>query len=942
MSPSCSHKRQYSFTYEATPSTPSAGACTPLSGTYQTNCVTARLASVTLPTGGTISYTYYNNGGNFPVCTTGNNGIFTDGSSSCLQVTTPDTTSGTKWIYTRTLVSGSQYKTVATDPIGNDKVIQFQGIYETQRQTYQGSSTSGQLLQTINTCYNGAASPCTGTAIAFPITRRTQLIAYPDNTGKVCKHDQFFDTYGLQTEQDDYDYGNGAPAATVMRKVIPVYNHSLTNGIVSMPSSITICNGTGTSTACTGPSGSSTGTVVGQTTFAYDETPVVAPTGTSPQHVSITGSRGNATTIKNLIQGNTFLTKTASYYDTGNPQTVTDVNTAAMTFNYPDATSTCGNAFPTSITEPLSMSKSMAYNCIGAVQTSLTDENGKITTTGYTDSFFWRPASITDPANAITNFSYATSSSPYTWSEATLTVVTGNSVVDKLTTVDGLGRTHLQQTKQGPASSNYDTVETDYDGLGRVSRVTLPYNGTSGQTNPSAPATTTTYDALSRPLTITDAGNGTVSYTYILNDTYISVGPAPNGENTKRRQLEYNAIDELTSVCEVTSASQSGACGQSNAATGYLTTYVNNVLGNLTAVTQNAQPGGTPQTRSYAFDGLSRITSETNPENGTTTYTYDSASGCTGTYNGDMVKKIDAAGNVTCSAYDTLHRVTTINYPSGPNSSSTAMKVFYYDTSHFNTTYNTNGRLASAGTCQNPTCAGPWITAEDFSYSARGELTDLYEWTTNSGGWYHITQSYWPHGAPNQVSGLTGLPTITYGGTISSTVGLDGEGRITQVTASSGQNPVTGVTYNNSSLPGQVNFGSGDSDIFAYDSNTMRMTQFKFNVGTQLQSLTGTLTWNANSTLSQLAITDQFNSANTQTCKYGDPFATPPLLVMTIWPGSSVRTAAQRPPKLSPTTRLATLANRAALTSSSPPTMPPRIASPPFPARLPRTTPMET
>lgn len=194
------------------------------------------------------------------------------------------------------------------------------------------------------------------------------------------------------------------------------------------------------------------------------------------------------------------------------------------------------------------------------------------------------------------------------------------------------------------------------------------------------------------------------------------------------------------------------------------------------------------------------------------------------------------------------------------------MKVFYYDTSHFNTTYNTKGRLASAGTCSNPTCAGPWITAEDFSYSARGDLTDIYELTPNSGGWYHVTQTYWPHGAPSQLSGLPGLPTISYGGTIGSTVGLDGEGRITQVTASSGQNPVTGVSYNTASLPTQVNLGSGDSDIFAYDANTLRMNQYQFRINGQY--VTSAVTWNANGSLGQLAITDPFNSANTQTCNY--------------------------------------------------------------------------
>src|SRR5207249_10656447 len=143
--------------------------------------------------------------------------------------------------------------------------------------------------------------------------------------------------FGLPTEQDDYDYGSGAPATAPLRRVLTVYNRSLTNGIVSMPASITVQDGSGITK--------------GQTVFAYDETSVVVPTGTSPQHISITGSRGNNTTIKELVQGSTLLTSTISYYDTGNPQTITDVNSAATTLNYTDATSTCGNAFPTSVTE---------------------------------------------------------------------------------------------------------------------------------------------------------------------------------------------------------------------------------------------------------------------------------------------------------------------------------------------------------------------------------------------------------------------------------------------------------------------------------------------------------------------------------------------------------------------------------------------------------------
>src|SRR6266404_7186705 len=107
------------------------------------------------------------------------------------------------------------------------------------------------------------------------------------------------------------------------------------------------------------------------------------------------------------------------------------------------------------------LTRSFIWNCAGGVQTQLTDENNQNTVTEYTDSFFWRPASITDPTGAITNFYYPLSS-PYTTSESKMSFNGTTSIVDLLTTVDGLGRVHLQQRKQGPSATNYDTIETDY------------------------------------------------------------------------------------------------------------------------------------------------------------------------------------------------------------------------------------------------------------------------------------------------------------------------------------------------------------------------------------------------------------------------------------------------------------------------------------------------
>jgi len=821
--------------------------------------VTGRIASVTLPSGGTISYMYTSGG-------TGVNEIScTDGATTTLVRTTPDTGSNF-WTYAHTQVAGAHWKTSVTDPTANQTVIDFQEdtawpgrFYETQRQVYQGS-TSGTLLDTVTTCYNTNTSNCTTTAVGSPISQlnvTTQLGTSNLQSLRVSS----YNANGLLTEEDDYDYAHGTPTTILKKKVI---TYASLGSVVNMPATVAICSPGGTSTSCNG----SSGVPVAQTTYTYDQGTLTPSSGTPQHNCASNGCSGNVTTIARLVQGSNTLNSTYTYYDTGMMKTFTDVNGAVFTFNYPDANSTCGNAFPTSITEPLgNMSRSMTWNCSGGVQLTSTDENSKTTTVDFADASFWRPDYVTDPTGAKATFSYP-STSPYNWVGSTMTVISGNSVVDVLKTFDGIGRTHLRQKRQGPTSATYDTVETDYDPIGRVSRVTLAYSGTSGQSNSSAPATTETYDALNRPVVLTDGGNGTASYNYIQNDAYLSVGPVPTGENAKRRQFEYNALGHLTSVCEVTSASQSGTCGQNSAATGYLTTYTYDAIGDLTGVAQNAQPNGTAQPRSYSFDGLRRLTSETNPESGATNYTYDSANTgvCVVNNPGDLVMRTNAAGVGTCYVHDALHRLLSVGH-NPAQAGNTPDRFFLYDSATVNGVGmpNAKGHLAEAYTCLTP-CTK--ITDVGFGYSPRGEVSDVYQLTPHSSpSYYHVSQTYWPHGAPFLLSsGIAGLPSISYGGTIGSTVGLDGEGRITQVTGASGQNPVTGVTYNNSSLPTQVTFGSADTDIFAYDPNTLRTTQYQFNVNGQ--SSTGTLTWNANSSLQKLIVTDAFNSSDNQTCNY--------------------------------------------------------------------------
>jgi YD repeat-containing protein len=196
--------------------------------------------------------------------------------------------------------------------------------------------------------------------------------------------------------------------------------------------------------------------------------------------------------------------------------------------------------------------------------------------------------------------------------------------------------------------------------------------------------TTTTYDGLNRALLVTDGGGGTTSYTYTQNDVLVNVGPAPNWQ----RQLEYDGAGRLTSVCELsTTLPNIGQCGQNGSQpTGYWTKYTYDAINDLLTVSQNAQPNGTLQTRTYTYDFLGRMTSEQNPEtNGAAyTYSYDIDTTC-GDSRGNLVKRIDALSpaTVTCYAYDRLRRPTSVTY-SGGYSSATPSKYYVYDSATVN------------------------------------------------------------------------------------------------------------------------------------------------------------------------------------------------------------------------------------------------------------------
>jgi RHS repeat-associated protein len=838
----------YTITYEST--TPGSGS------------VTGRIAAVTLPTGGTISYTY--KGGD------SGTGIFcADGSTSGFDRTTPDGT----WQYLRSNYVSNGYcngtyqntclwssTTTVIDPQGNNTVMNFDLGLEVQRQVYSGAAT-GTPLETVITCYNGNTTNC-GT-FTGDIGVVTELNAYTSlNGGPQARVDTFYNSNGLMTARNEYDFGATAPT----RQTTITYDTTLGNGVVDKPSQVTVTDGNNN--------------ILSQTSYTYDQDEVagtLAASGAS-ELVAVTCTvssgkcRGNATTVSSYVAAGNSLTKTFTHYDSGAVYKAADVNGTVASYAYGE----CGESLLTSVSLPLSLSQSYTWNCTGGVMVSSTDENGKISTTSYTsDPYFWRPNASADPLGFATTYAYTPTSE-----ESTLLFNRNQSALDSLMTVDGLGRKHITQRRQSPGASNFDSTEVDYVPLGRPDRETMPYVGATGQANSTAPATTTQYDGLGRSLKVVDGGGGTTTYSYSLNDVLVTVSPPPSGENPKQRQLEYDSLGRLTSVCEITSVTGSGSCGQSTSATGFLTKYTYDVLNNLLSVTQNAQPNavGGQQARAYTYDGLKRLTSETNPEwgPGTANYSYDVACGSYLASAGDKTESVDAAGNITCYQYDSLHRLTD----SG-NSGPTCRHLRYDNNATLPTGVTLSNTLSRMAEARTDNCLSgsnlKVFTDELFSYDADGRVTDVYESTPNSGSpYYHTSACYWPNGTMETLSGIPSVPAVYYGTSNCTNIGsgLDGEGRVTKVTAATGTDPASSITYSaattTTALPGSltgVALGSADSDSFNYDPNTGRTVGYTFSINGVND--TGTLTWNKNGTLGTLVISDLLSgSTDTETCNY--------------------------------------------------------------------------
>jgi RHS repeat-associated protein len=446
------------------------------------------------------------------------------------------------------------------------------------------------------------------------------------------------------------------------------------------------------------------GTIVAQSAISYDESsyPLLtcgASIGWSDPQSTY---RGNATTVSRWLDSNNSWPSTHVQYDQcGNVRVAWDAIGNQSQISY---SSTYGYAYPTQTTSAVpdptgahgsttALVQSTVYDFNTGLVTSATDANNKTTTFEYDDALN-RLTKVNLPDGGWSSTSYGdTPGNLYVRSQTLQATTPSQKVIDAYQYFDGLGRAKRSYLNDGTVNTPWLMTVTDYDPLGRVSRVSNPYRvNTQGATVTEETLywTTTAYDDLGRVKMVTTPDNAHVdtAYSASTSGTLGTIVTVTDQALRKRRSLT-DALGRLVRVDEPDK--DSGVLDDANGPV-QSTSYMYDVLGNLRKVDQGGQQ------RFFMYDSLSRLLRARNPEqnaNGQFATSADPVSGNTSwsmfyayDLNGNLTTRMDARDLRADYAYDALNRNYSIAY-SGPNISTPNVTRVY------DSATNGKGRLAS-------------------------------------------------------------------------------------------------------------------------------------------------------------------------------------------------------------------------------------------------------
>lgn len=710
-----------------------------------TNCPPSNLTTnigdlthITLPTGGTIDYTYTCLApfkSTFPTQTT---------AVTSRTVNANDGTGPHTWNYSYSISSSGSVTTV-TDPLGNDSThsLNSSALPTPNRveNYYAGSHTSGTLLRTIATAYQSQYTMGNGYPM-YPTTVTTTLEngQSTQTAYQYCCNYSFLNyatggqpifpqaaSYGKVTDTKVYDYSGSLLKETARSYLFQSNSNYLNPGFFDLVSQTTIYNGSGTETA--------------QTTYGYDETSrvtsgIVGMAGakiTSPIY-GVFGHQTSATLWLNTGPSNPK--STTSYYDTGEAYQSADPlgHTASTYFctgssptTLPCSASTYLGALPTVVSNALSQQTTFSYRTDTGQKLTVTDPNSQTTTDTYSDPLN-RLTSVQYPDGGLTSIQYNDTGS------------IGVTVTEKITSslnkqiqaiVDGLGREYETILSLSPKSIY--TYKT-YDALGRTYQVWNPTSCSPPTSNCGESTwgyTTYGYDALNRTTSQIDSDlSSTQTWAYSGNTVTWTNEIGNHWARTS------DALGRLTKVMEPDGSTNIGSTPT------HETDYQFDALNNLLRVDQWGGPSGSSgdRVRTLAYDSLSRLTNACNLESIAPGSTCGSSGPWSDVYSydndGNVLSKTDARGLTIQYSYDQLNRLQVETNPSG-----TANGCFWYDNASVSSPPSGCPALPSglaAGANLAGRTAFEWTsdskTGTGFGYDSMGRINSKSECTPSTCG----------------------------------------------------------------------------------------------------------------------------------------------------------------------------------------------------------------
>jgi RHS repeat-associated protein len=567
------------------------------------------ITSVTLPTGGQVTYGYTT----FIDATSQvNAGAVSRWASSRIA-------DGGNWKYTPKMLSSSSQQVTVTKPSQDYEVYTFQQrcwqFLLSQRDSH---AADGTLLKTETIDWTPPVMCTTGRDLSTPTVGATAPVRIttitPGIGGTLTKKTEYDYTnapsVGNPTKISEWNFYTGAAPANAnrVRQIAYSFNGNATLAgahIIDKPLTVTLTDG------------ASPPNQIAQATYTYDNysgnplastgacqtTSASQPSPAAPQHdyqafCTSNTVRGNLTQVSKWLNttGGSITVATNQFDDTGNIVQAKDALGNPTNFQFSPS---FGYAYLTKATNALGQIATKNYDFNTGFVVSETDANGQTTglKTSYTYDSIGRLIETDYPDGGQIKVNFNGDAIPLTIT--TTQLATPDPAVVKTTTLDGLGR---PKTECLTDPEGNDCVDTGYDTNGRVGSKSNPHRTTAAASDGT---TYSFYDGLDRTKSVTEADGNVVSTNYDTQTSPVLAQTVTAIDETLR-QIR-SATDGFGRMVE---ADESGDAWAGSVAGGSLT--INSVTSNGGLQTY---PGtsGAPGTGWFTVNGSEQSTTVTPP-----------------------------------------------------------------------------------------------------------------------------------------------------------------------------------------------------------------------------------------------------------------------------------------------------------------------------------------